>query len=339
MRHFVIVGILVVAMAALTYFGLNSVHLMPVEASAQAVPVDWMWNLQVIVMSFLFTLIVVPLIYSLIVFHRKKGDTTDAEHIEGNTRLEMIWTVIPLMAVLAFAYLGAYTLGQTRRVDPQAMEIKVWASQWVWNFEYPQYGITSDKLYLPANKQVLLKMESPDVIHSFWVPEFRIKQDVVPGRVTEYRITPTLIGSYAVRCAELCGVSHAYMEAPVVVVPQPDFDAWVAQQQAAASGRAAGGASSAENGQKLAQQYGCLACHSANGTLIVGPTWQGLYGSQVKLADGTTVTADEAYLFESITDPNAKIAAGFDPNVMPSFKDKLTEAQINDIIAYFAMLK
>lgn len=336
MKHFAIVGVLVVLISALTYFGLTAVGLMPVEASAQAIPVDWMWNLQVVAMSFLFALIVVPLVYSLVVFRRRRGDTSDAEHIEGNTTLEVAWTILPLMAVLAFAYLGAYTLSETRAADPQAMTIKVHASQWAWAFEYPQ-GFTSKELHLPVNKQVALEMDSKDVIHSFWVPEFRIKQDIVPGRVTEYRITPTLIGAYKVRCAELCGLSHAYMESPVVVMSQADFDAWVAAQtQAAAAAQAAGGA---ESGQVLAAKFGCLGCHSIDGSKSVGPTWQGLFGSRVELSDGSMITADEAYLIESIVDPAAKVVAGFPVGVMPSFKDQLSEAQINDLVAYIKSLK
>ena len=137
MRHFVIVGVLVLLIATLTYVGINHAGLMPVEASAQSIPVDWMWNLEMIAISFLFALIVVPMVYSLIVFRRKKGDTTDAKHVEGNTPLEITWTIIPLFTVLVFAYLGAYTLGQTRAVDPGAMVIKVKAIQWAWSFEYP----------------------------------------------------------------------------------------------------------------------------------------------------------------------------------------------------------
>ncbi len=336
MKHFIIVGVLVVLMSALTYFGLTAIGLMPVEASAQAIPVDWMWNLQVMAMSFLFALIVVPLVYSLFVFRRRRGDTGDAEHIEGNTKLEITWTILPLIAVLTFAYLGAYTLGQTRVADPQAMTIKVHASQWTWSFEYPQ-GFTSKELRLPLNRQVVLEMDSKDVIHSFWVPEFRIKQDVVPGRVTEYRITPTLIGTYKVRCAELCGLSHAYMESPVVVMSPADFDAWVAaQSKAAAAAQAAGGA---ENGKVLATKFGCLGCHSSDGSKSVGPTWQGLFGAQVELSNGTTITADEAYLIESIVDPGAKIRAGFPAGSMPSFKDQLSTTQINDLVAYIKSLK
>ena len=163
-------------------------------------------------MSFFFALIVVPIAYSLIVFRRKKGETGDGEHIEGNTKLEIAWTVLPLFVVFLFAYLGSVSLGNIRRVDSNAMVVKVTGIQWTWKFEYPDYGVISKELYLPVNKQVVLKMQSTDVIHSFWVPEFRFKQDVVPGRVTEYRVTPILVGDYKVRCAELCGTSHSYME-------------------------------------------------------------------------------------------------------------------------------
>jgi cytochrome c oxidase subunit II len=232
MRHFVVVGILVIAVTVLTYMGLDSAGLMPVPASAQAVPIDWLWDLQVKIIAFLFALIVVPMIYSLLFFRRRKGDTTDAVHIEGNTNLEIAWTVVPLIIVLGLAYIGAENLAETRRADPNAMEVRVTGFQWGWRFEYPEYGITTNELYLPVNRQVVLKMTSTDVLHSFWVPEFRVKQDLVPGRVTELRITPTMVGdTYKVRCAEMCGTSHAYMESPVIVVEMTDFDAWVAEQQ------------------------------------------------------------------------------------------------------------
>jgi cytochrome c oxidase subunit 2 len=152
MRHFLVVGILVIVMAVLTYVGLDAVGLMPVEASAQAVSIDWLWNWQIIAISFLFSLIVVPMVYSLIVFRRRKGETGDGEHIEGNTPLEIAWTIVPLFIVLAFAYMGAYSLGETRRIDPNALVIKVKAQQFVWTFEYPEYGIISKELHLPVNK-------------------------------------------------------------------------------------------------------------------------------------------------------------------------------------------
>ena len=194
MRHFVIVGVLVILVFLATYFGLTALKLMPVEASAQSIAVDWMWNLDFVVMCFLFALIVVPLIYSLIVFRRRKGDTSDGKHIEGNTKLEVTWTVIPLITVLIFAYLGAYSLGETMAVDPNALQVGVTARQWSWQFDYPE-GFTSNELHLPVNRQVVLNMTSLDVIHAFWVPQFRIRQDILPGRVTTYRITPILIGN------------------------------------------------------------------------------------------------------------------------------------------------
>jgi cytochrome c oxidase subunit 2 len=334
MRHFVIVGILIVILTPLVYFGISATNVMPIEASLQSIPVDWMWNMDAAAISFLFALILVPLIYSLIVFRRKKGDTTDAEHIEGNTKLEITWTIIPLVVVAVYAYLGAYTLGETRIADPNAMEIGVTAHQWDWSFTYPE-GFTSNDLHLPINKQVVLKMQSLDVIHSFWVPEFRIKQDVVPGRVTDYRITPSLLGAYTVRCSELCGASHAYMERPVIVTSQADYDAWVKQQSAAAVALIAKGGP--EAGQALVAQNGCGACHSLDGSKLTGPTWRGLFSSQVKLSDGRTVMADEAYLTESVADPNAKIVNGFPSGLMPKFS--LTDAQIQAIVSYIETLK
>lgn len=335
MRHFVVVGILVVVVTVLTYVGLDSAGLMPVPASAQAGPIDWLWDLQVKAMVFLFALIVVPMMYSLVVFRRRKGDTSDAEHIEGNTRLEIAWTIIPLFMVLGMAYIGAENLAETRRVDPDAMEVRVTGFQWGWRFEYPEYGITSNELYLPVNKQVALKLTSTDVLHSFWVPEFRVKQDLVPGRVTELHITPTMVGdTYKVRCAEMCGTSHAYMENPVIVTEMTDFEAWVAVQQELAAEAAQ---TPEGRGQALITANGCTACHSLNGAAGIGPTWFQLAGSEVQLSDGTTVTADDAFLAESILQPQAKIVAGFETQQMPAYS--FTDEQVADIIAYIKTLR
>jgi cytochrome c oxidase subunit 2 len=337
MRHYVIAGILTIIGAVLTYAGLMAVGLMPVEASVQAKSVDWLWNLEMITISFLFALIVVPLAYSLVVFRRKRGDTADGPHIEGNYTLEITWTVLPLLLVVVFAYLGAYSLGETRRVDPNARIIKVTALQWAWKFDYPDYGFSSDKLYLPVDKQVVLNMESADVIHSFWVPEFRLKQDVVPGRITQYRITPDLVGEYKVRCAELCGTSHAYMEAPVIVVSQADFDAWAQQQKAAAEQLSSTPGPAA--GQAAAQSFGCFACHTTDGSKLVGPTWRGLYGSQVTLEDGTTVTADDAYIKHSILEPQDQVVKGFPPMSFNAKAVGVTDQQIQNIIEFIKSLK
>ena len=336
-RHFVIVGILVIVMTVLIYFGLDSVGLMPVQASTQAIDIDWMWNLEVVAMSFLFSLIVVPLVYSLIVFRRREGDTTDAEHMEGNTKLEITWTILPLFVVMAFAYLGAVNLAETRRVDPESIVVGVTGLQWSWTFEYPSVNgltVVSDELHLPVGKQVLLRMTSNDVIHSFWVPEFRVKQDLVPGRITELRITPTLEGNYKVRCAELCGTAHYSMEKPVIVSSQADFDAWMNEQLALAeeASRTPEG-----RGKALVAASGCVACHSTNGSPGIGPTWFNLFGRQEEMTDGTVITADETYIHESIKAPQAKIVAGFENQLMPAYD--FTDEQIADIIAYIQTLK
>jgi cytochrome c oxidase subunit II len=186
---------------------------------------------------------------------------------------------------------------------------------------------------VPVNQALALRMESSDVIHSFWVPEFRLKQDLVPGRITELRITPILIGDYKVRCAELCGTAHYRMEQPVVVVDDAAFAAWVAERQAEA---AEAQATPEGRGELLVQNNVCGACHSINGSAGIGPTWLGLFGRSEEMEDGTIIVVDEAYLHESIKDPKAKIVKGFPPT-MPVFP--LTDEEIDDIIAYIKTLR
>jgi cytochrome c oxidase subunit 2 len=176
-------------------------------------------------------------------------------------------------------------------------------------------------------------MSSNDVIHSFWVPEFRVKQDIVPGQVTELRITPTLLGDFKVLCAELCGASHAYMEGLVKVVETADFEKWIADQQANVV------IDPVLQGQQLVQQYGCTTCHSLDGSTKIGPSWKGLYESTVTTADGATLIADDIYLKSSILEPNLYIAEGFPSNVMPSFSEILDQTQVESIVAFIESLK
>jgi cytochrome c oxidase subunit 2 len=182
-------------------------------------------------------------------------------------------------------------------------------------------------------------MQSLDVIHSFWVVEFRVKQDVVPGRIIDYRVTPNRLGDYKVRCAELCGLKHTTMEKPVHVVTQDVYDQWIAEQTAAYEIIQADPAPNATRGENLYNQMGCKTCHSLNGSEGIGPTWLGVYNSQVELADGTTVLANEAYLTESIKDPNAKIVHSFNANAMPNFGLILTDKQIADLVAFIMTIK
>ena len=340
-RHLIFVTILVALLTAATGFGLQSAfrngYLLPPAASQQAIPIDWLFGLHFWVIAFLFSLIVGFMLYSVFVFRRKKGETGDGVHFEGHTGLEIIWTIVPLVVVVYFAYLGGTTLADVTRVNPAAMRVNVTGRQWSWSFEYPEYGISSDVLVIPANHQTLLRLRATDVIHSFWVPEFRVKQDLLPGEeVRDLRITPTVIGGYKVRCAELCGRRHALMEADVVVMGRTDFDLWV-QQKIAEDPCTIG--DNVGCGQKLAKDNGCLACHSVDGAKIIGPSWLGVFGSEETLNDGSTVTVDEAYIIESIREPGVKIVEGFE-NLMPvTAGQNLTDEQIQDIIAFIESLK
>jgi cytochrome c oxidase subunit 2 len=186
-----------------------------------------------------------------------------------------------------------------------------------------------------VGKQIHLQMTATDVIHSFWVPEFRVKQDLVPGRVTELRITPTLEGNWKVRCAEICGASHYAMETPVIVMSQTDFDSWLAGEAELAAQAAA---TPEGRGKALVNANGCTACHAVDGVGgNIGPAWNGVFGGEVKLSDGSTVPGDEAYLAESIKAPQAKIVAGYETQLMPQYG--FTDEQIADIVAYIKTLK
>jgi cytochrome c oxidase subunit 2 len=336
MKHFVIAGILVLIVAALLILGLEQVQLLPTQASAQAVPIDNLFRLQFIVIAFLFALIIVFMVYSIVVFRRKKGDTEDAKHIEGNTNLEIIWTITPLATVLFFAYLGGQSLAETLRADPLPLQINAVGRQWSWSFEYPDYGIVSESLVLPVNKQAILHLSSTDVIHSFWVPEFRVKQDALPGGadfVRDLRITPTELGDYKVRCAELCGLNHSSMLAPVEVVSEEQFSAWLNDALDLPDDPVL-------RGQMWVTQNGCLSCHSIDGSRLVGPSWLNVCGSQEVLSDGTTVTVDSAYLYESIVNPSSKIVESYPDGLMPkTYGDDLSDDQIDDIIAYICSVK
>jgi cytochrome c oxidase subunit 2 len=336
MRRFITVFFIVAVATTLIYLALSRTGILPVEASQQAQPIDRLFNLHFIAIAFLFSLIVGFMLYSVVAFRRRKGEIGDGVFRRGNNRLEIIWTIVPLVTVLVISTIGAANLAQTTIKDPQAMVVNVIAGQWFWSFEYPDTGITSETLNLPVNRQVLLRMTSRDVIHSFWVPEFRVKQDVLPGDnlVKELRITPTIVGDYKVRCAEMCGASHAYMESPVIVMEPTDFEAWMQEQVGTVN------ANPADRGAKIAATSGCVGCHTTDGSVGVGPTWKGLFGSQVTLESGETVTADEAYLLEAIVHPRTQIHQGFNPELMPpSYGQVLTESQIQDLIEFIKSLK
>lgn len=335
MRHFIVAGLLVAVLIVGSYFLLTNIQLLPEQASLQAKPIDDLFQLDFIVIGILFSLIIGLMIYSMVVFRRRKGDDSDGPHIEGNSKLEVMWTLVPLIFVLFLAYYGSAALGKTMAADPKPLRLDVVGSQWSWRFEYPDYGIISTEMVMPVNKQALLNLSSTDVIHSFWVPEFRVKQDLLPGEgfERELRVTPIETGEYKVRCAELCGKNHYAMLAPVTVLTQPEFDAWVQSQTGTVSD------DPVVRGEVFAQQYGCLACHSKDGSELAGPTWSGIFGSDELLDDGTSVTVDRSYIIKSIREPGIQIVAGYQ-NIMPAgIGADMTDEQIEDVIAFIESLQ
>ncbi len=336
MKHLIAAGTLVVVVTIAIGLLLSNATLLPDQASVQAQAIDVQFEFHFWAIAFLFSLIVVFMLYSVVVFRRRKGETGDGEHIEGNTTVEITWTILPLFAVMGLAFWGSDVLAETQRAATDALEIRVIGQQWVWRFEYPEEGIVSSELVLPVNRQAVLMLESQDVIHSFWVPEFRVKQDALPGGVEmirDLRVTPSKVGAYKVLCAELCGQQHSEMRADVRVLSVEEYEAWVIEQQTSIPD------DPVLRGQKWATDFGCAACHSVDGTVVVGPSWKGIFGSQEPLEDGSSVLVDEAYLLESIVNPAAKIVAGF-PNVMqPSLAEALTDEQIADIIEYIKSLE
>ena len=342
MRHFIAAGLVVIGLMVLLILGNQRIALLPIAASRQAVPIDNLFRLQFMVIIFLFSLIVGLMIYSIIFFRRKAGDETDGPHIEGSSTLEVAWTIVPLGIVLAIAVIGSQALGRTLAADPKPLRVNVIGSQWAWRFEYPELGILSTEMILPVDKQALLILSSTDVIHSFWVPEFRVKQDALPGDAFErqLRITPDEVGEYKLRCAELCGRQHYSMESPVKVLSQEEFDAWVQANAPPPPGSEGEGANTpVGRGDKLTQQFACRSCHSVDGSALVGPTWKGLYGAEEQLANGTAVLVDDAYLYESIRDPGVKITAGFQDLMPHTIAKDMTDEQIADVIEFIKSVK
>lgn len=335
MKHLVIVSGLVIAVTAVMILGLNAIQLTPQLASEEGRFVDQMFTAQTYVIAFFFSLIMVIMLYSVVVFRRRPGDTSEGPNVKGNTPLEVAWTVIPLIIVMGFGVWGAGHLSEITSSEPDDLIVKVTGFQFGWSFEYPDYGIVSSELYLPVGRQVNFQLTSRDVIHSFWIPEFRIKQDAVPGQWTTLLVTPNEVADFRIRCAELCGYAHSAMYAPVIVVEPDQFEAWVADQEAPVTPPTE--MTPAEKGKALVQEQGCQGCHSIDGSVQAGPTWLGLYGRQVDLEDGSTVLADEAYLRNSILDPGSQVVAGF-AKIMPAYQGVLSDEDVNAIIEYIKSL-
>ncbi len=280
---------------------------------------------------FLLALITFLMVYFVIRYRRTKHP--EPKDIEGSLWLEITWTVIPTILVLTMFYYGYTGFSILRKVPEGSIKIKVLARQWSWLFEY-ENGIKVDELKVPVGKPIQLLLTSQDVIHSFYMPAFKIKQDAVPGMVNYLWFQPTEVGTYDVLCAEYCGLQHSSMLTKVIVLPQEEFNRWY---QKGAEERV----TKIPTGSQLFQEKGCRACHNIDGPPGVGPSLKGLFGKTITvITDGRErpVVADEDYLRRSLLEPNADVVKGFPP-IMPSQKGLLTEEEIALIIAYMKGLK
>lgn len=230
-RHFIIAGVLVVISTILMNWLLDVALPLPTQASEESYVIDRLIGQHLLLIAFLFSLVVVFMLYALVVFRKREGDEGDGDHFEGNTSLEIAWTVIPLILVVIFGYIGVVDLREITRIEEDELVVKITGFQWDWTFEY-EGGVITQELLLPVNQPALMEMTSNDVNHAFWVPAFRVKQDLVRGLVTEVRFTPTEEGTYRLRCSELCGLSHWNMNRDVRVIPADEFTAWLAVEQA-----------------------------------------------------------------------------------------------------------
>lgn len=287
--------------------------------------------------SLFFLLGITAVIIAFIYKYNKKNNPVASE-IEGSTRLEIIWTVIPLILVLFMFWIGWRSYTPERKVPADAMKINVTAQMWSWRFEYAN-GKSEDTLYVPVNKAVVLNMVSIDVIHSLYIPAFRIKTDVVPGKDNYMWFKSLQVGSYDLFCAEYCGLRHSYMGTMVKVVDQATFDTWYAATPPKPDSTVAAIPGAA--GKILAEQKGCVACHSADGTKLVGPSYKGIFGHKTTVeTDGKDheVMVDEAYLKKSIMNANADVVKGFPKGSMPDYKTILTDKDVDNIIEYIKTL-
>ena len=300
--------------------------LFPPRASALAWQVDGLYFLLIAVSAF-FSLLIFALIFVFAVKYRREVHPHPVQ-IEGSLPLELAWTLIPLGICMIFFAWGSLIFFQEARPPKGSMEIYAVAKQWMWKFEHETGQREINQLHVPVGRDVKMIMSSQDAIHSFFVPAFRIKADVLPGRFTMTWFRPTKPGSYHLFCAEYCGTDHSGMIGEVIVMEPAAFQAWL-------SG-GGGSGSLASNGQQLFQQLGCATCHRFD-TQGRGPNLAGVFGKPVLLDDGRTVTADENYVRESILNPGAKIVGGFKP-IMPSFQGQVTEESLMALVAYVKSL-
>jgi cytochrome c oxidase subunit 2 len=300
--------------------------LLPVQASTISAEVDHLLYLMLAVGAF-FTLAIFGSIAYFAVRYRRRSDNELPKQVHGALALEIAWSVIPFGLTMVMFGWGASVFFKESRPPDNALQIYVVGKQWMWKLQHMEGPREINELHIPLGQPIKLTMTSEDAIHSFYVPAFRTKQDVLPGRYTTTWFQPTKVGKYHLFCAEYCGTNHSRMNGWVYVMEPQDYQAWL-------KGSPSG--SLAENGRRLFEDLACVNCHKTDGTGRC-PSLAGLYGKTVHLAGGGSAKVDEAYLRESILQPAAKVVQGFDPN-MPSYQGQVTEEGVLQLVEYIKSL-
>jgi cytochrome c oxidase subunit II len=303
----------------------DNLPLWPERASSMASQVDAIYIFLLVVCGMVALLVFTCLLYFAARYRSRAG--VEAEQIDGSTPLELTWSIIPLCVFMVFFAWGALVFFKQRTPPRDATEVYVVAKQWMWKLEHAEGQREINELHVPVGRDVKLIMTSQDVIHSFYVPVFRMKQDVLPGRYTVAWFRATKPGTYHLFCAEYCGTQHSGMIGSIVVMEPAQYEAWM-------SGGPAGPLSA--TGEKVFAELGCSTCHRSDAQGR-GPNLQGVFGHPVALADGRTLVADENYIRECILDPGAKRVKGFQP-IMPTFQGLVSEEQVNALVAYVKSL-
>jgi cytochrome c oxidase subunit II len=310
-----------------------SIDWFPTQGSTAARKIDHLYDVLLIFSVPIFVLVMSVAIYSVLTFRVKPGDMSDGAPIHGHTMLEVVWVTVPFLIVTGLAAYAWVVLDDIEAKKKDALIVAVTARQFNWSFEYPNEGhLKSNELILPNGRPVEFRIRTKDVIHSFWVPEFRLKSDTPPGLTSKVRLTPSRVGQYRVVCAELCGIGHSTMRQTVRVLPPNEFHSWLARRQQAARREGAFG-----EGRRLYTAVGCAGCHTlvdAGAEAETGPPLEGLGEIFQKRRPGKSL---REYLRESIVDPKAFVVSGFSPQGMPAnYPKQLTKAEIHALVEYLA---
>jgi cytochrome c oxidase subunit 2 len=302
---------------------------LPQAASSLAEKVDALYFYLSGVTAF-FTLLISGVLIFFVIRYRRRAPFEIPRPVSGSHRLEAVWTVIPFIIAMSFFGWATHLYFQQVRSPKLATEVYVVGKQWMWKLQHSTGQREINELHVPKGRKIRLIMTSEDVIHSFFMPEFRIKADVLPGRYTDLWFEATKTGTFYLFCAEYCGMNHSGMIGSIIVMEPREFDNWLTGN--------AGNQSPAVAGQQLFQSLGCASCHGVNGEGGRGPTLAGLFGQQTLLTTGQSVIADEGYIRESIVNPQAKIVAGFTP-IMPTFQGQVSEDQLLQLLAFIKSLR